>query len=145
MTVLLFLLFVVCLCAASVLGVFWYLMWQHSRKVAEENAKLLLQAEEATRQWKALVEREPAAAKRREEERSALLAEAQRQAELLVQEANERVQKITGEAYAVLRSRELHQRQITAIKNTIKGYGDAYLVPSHSVLDDLAEELRHLP
>ena len=29
------------------------------------------------------------------------------------------------------------------MKNIIKGYGDEYLIPNHSLLDDLAEEYNH--
>ena len=34
----------------------------------------------------------------------------------------------------------LYEKAARAMKNTVEGYGDAYLIPSHSLLDDLAEE-----
>ena len=34
-----------------------------------------------------------------------------------------------------------YERRITAIKNEIKGYGDEYIIPAHTLLDELAEDI----
>jgi cell division protein FtsL len=46
------------------------------------------------------------------------------------------IQDAEGEALKI-------KKTIQAIKNIINGYGNEYLIPSHSVLDDLAQEYNH--
>lgn len=74
-------------------------------------------------------------------------AEAQRQvaaaradANRIIDEANVKAREIAGDAMDALgRVREL-ERTASALKNVIEGYGDQYLIPTHSLLDELAEE-----
>jgi hypothetical protein len=70
----------------------------------------------------------------------ALLSQATRDAGRIVAEAEKRAQEIGGDAYTALRDKQLLEQAAAAMRNIIDGYGDRYVVPTHSVLDDLAVE-----
>ncbi|MGV8865098.1 MAG: DUF4041 domain-containing protein [Pseudomonas sp.] len=81
------------------------------------------------------------AAKSRIEQAEARLQTAIAEADKIVATANERAQEIAGDAFAAMgRAKELTDAA-QAMKNIIEGYGDAYIVPTYNLLDDLAEEL----
>lgn len=61
----------------------------------------------------------------------------------LTEAAEQRAQEIAGDAYRALQEKDALAETAKAMRNIIEGYGDAYLVPSHSVLDDLAMEFTH--
>jgi hypothetical protein len=58
----------------------------------------------------------------------------------IVRAAQAEAQRIAGTAYTALTEKEHLEQAARAIRNVIEGYGDRYVVPSRSVLDDLAEE-----
>ena len=55
-------------------------------------------------------------------------------------EAEKRAEQIGGDAYIALRDKQLLEQAAKAMRNVIEGYGDRYLVPTHSILDDFAEK-----
>ena len=61
----------------------------------------------------------------------------------IIQLAEEKAIEIAGSAYEAMKNAEEYQKTVTAMKNIIKGYGDEYLKPTFSLLDDLAEEFGH--
>lgn len=65
---------------------------------------------------------------------------ANKEAETVVANANKRAQEIAGAAFEAMQNAERFERAAKAMKNIIEGYGDQWVVPSRSVLDDLAEE-----
>lgn len=67
------------------------------------------------------------------------LAGATVEAGRIVENANARAEQIAGEALTALRKAEQLEEAAKAMKNIIEGYGDRYLVPTHGLLDDLAE------
>ena len=73
----------------------------------------------------------------------AILAHATRDAGRIVTDAETRAKQIGGDAYTALRDKETLERAIPSLWNTIEGYGDRYVIPTHSVLDDLAEGFSH--
>lgn len=73
---------------------------------------------------------------------SALASATERSAQIIA-EANQRAEQIAGKAFDVVRNAELYQKTAKAMKNIIEGYGDEYLVPAESLLDELAEEFSH--
>jgi hypothetical protein len=84
-------------------------------------------------------------------ERASRLAEAQRavadanmQAGMVVAEARKRAQDIAGEAYEAMTRAKEYAATAEAMKGVIKGYGDAYLVPTYLLLDDLASDFGHV-
>jgi hypothetical protein len=58
----------------------------------------------------------------------------------IMAEAEKRAEQIGGDAYRALREKELLEQAAEAMRNKIEGYGDRYLVPTHSVLDGLAAD-----
>jgi hypothetical protein len=82
-------------------------------------------------------------AKRLSEEAQAGLANASARSAQIITDANRRAEEIAGQAYDVLRNAELYERTAKAMKNIIEGYGDEYLKPAASLLDELAEEFGH--
>lgn len=67
-------------------------------------------------------------------------ADAQRTAAATIAKAQEEAQTIAGDALRAQSNVDSYRREAKALENVVDGYGDRYLVPSHSVLDDLAEE-----
>jgi F0F1-type ATP synthase membrane subunit b/b' len=74
------------------------------------------------------------------EQADARLDQATRDAGRMIAEAEKKAREISGEAYDALRDKQLLEHAAEAIRNVIEGYGDRYLVPTHSLLDELAVE-----
>jgi len=74
--------------------------------------------------------------------RAAMVNANERSAQIIA-DANKKAEEIAGKAYDVVRNADLYERAARAMKNIIEGYGDEYLKPSASLLDDLAEEFAH--
>ena len=82
------------------------------------------------------------------------LSEAKEKAEVIKNDAREeasnvidfaqaQAKEIAGDAYEAKEKADLYKKAIRAMRNTIDGYKDDYIIPNHSVLDDLAEEFSH--
>ena len=114
------------------------------REVAalSENAKRDAQALDA--QAKADVEQmriQAAHALKSTQERvDSMMKSANREAETVVANANKRAQEIAGDAFQAVQNAERFERAAKAMRNIIEGYGDQWVIPSRSLLDDLAEE-----
>jgi hypothetical protein len=67
----------------------------------------------------------------------------QGEAQAMINEAERHAKEIAGDAYAAIRDKEQLEEAIQSIENTIKGYGDKYIIPEHSLLDELAEGFEH--
>lgn len=72
-----------------------------------------------------------------------LLLNASREAARIVDKANQRAEEIAGEALAAARNATGLEKTIQALNNTINGYGDRYLEPSYTLLDELAADFGH--
>ncbi len=73
----------------------------------------------------------------------ALLAQATRDAGRIVTAAEAQAQQIGGDAYTALRDKQMLEQAVKAIHNVIEGYGDRYIIPTHSLLDELASDFGH--
>ncbi|SQH74254.1 conserved protein of unknown function, might be phage protein involved in DNA binding [Shewanella benthica] len=69
-----------------------------------------------------------------------LTNEAHEEANRIIELAKVQAQEIAGDAYDAKLKADSYESAIRAMKNTIEGYKDDYIIPNHSVLDDLAEE-----
>lgn len=65
------------------------------------------------------------------------------QAQRLIDEAQEKAAAIAGDALRARDKAELFERTATAMKNLIEGYGERYFVPTHTLLDDVADDFGH--
>lgn len=72
-----------------------------------------------------------------------ILEEANKQSIQINEEAHIKAEEIAGEAWAAKQNADQFEQTVKAMKNIIKGYGDEYLIPNRSLLDDLAEEYSH--
>ncbi|MBD8081652.1 DUF4041 domain-containing protein [Chryseobacterium caseinilyticum] len=97
---------------------------------AQENAR------ESRRNIKELTEK-----KQREIE--LLYENAVRESKRIINTAENKAESIGGDAYRSLREANEIVDRIQAMKNVIKGYGNEYLVPSYTLLDQLAEDFSH--
>lgn len=72
------------------------------------------------------------------------VSDARAQAALVIEEAHQRAREIGGNAYAAMeRAHELEATAV-AMKGLIDGYGDAYIVPTFSLIDELAGNFGHV-
>lgn len=105
------------------------------------------QAEEALTSANAKAEAQTAearaAAREAREKAQALLDSATLQAKTITDAARSRAEEIAGDAYKAMNNAALYEQTVKAMKNVIEGYGDAYIVPSQSLLDGLAEDFGH--
>lgn len=69
-----------------------------------------------------------------------ILQSANEQAERIILRAKEEAEKVAGDAYRALQKSEALAATIKAMENVIDGYGDQYIKPTFSLLDDLAEQ-----
>lgn len=106
---------------------------QRLQGMDSEIERVLLEG--TTRQLQIIAAGEAAAAKTVEDSR----AEASR----MIHDAQVRAKEIAGDALRVRDERKDNERLLKAIKNTIDGYGDEYLVPAQTILDELAEDWGH--
>lgn len=68
---------------------------------------------------------------------------ARHESERIIEFAHKSAQEIAGDAYEAKQKADIYEKAIRAMRNTIEGYKDEYIVPNHSVLDDLADEYTH--
>lgn len=97
---------------------------------AEKNAK------ESRRSIKELTEK-------KQREIKLLYENAVRESKRIIDNAENKAETIGGDAYRSLREADEITSRIQAMKNVIKGYGNEYLVPSYTLLDELAEDFGH--
>ncbi|MDC0707070.1 DUF4041 domain-containing protein [Stigmatella sp. ncwal1] len=69
-----------------------------------------------------------------------LIADAAQEAIAVVETAHQRAQEFEGKASLAAQNIEELKHTIEALKNVIEGYGNQYVVPTYSLLDELAEE-----
>lgn len=74
----------------------------------------------------------------RRQKAEALVSSATAQAVQIINEAKGRAEEIGGEAYRALQQADQLRETATALRNVIEGYGDQYLKPTFSLLDELA-------
>ena len=79
-------------------------------------------------------------AKRLKDEARTTLDSATQQAGTIVKTAEAKADEIAGSAYEAMQNAALYEQTVKAMKNVIEGYGERYMVPERSLLDDLADE-----
>jgi hypothetical protein len=61
----------------------------------------------------------------------------------IVAEAERRAEGIAGDAYIALRDKAALEAAVNALWNVAHGYGDRYVVPTRSLLDQMADDFGH--
>lgn len=104
--------------------------------VKQEAGRLYSEADAANLNAKAVLK----AAKEKAQE---LVDQGQSEADKTIESAKSRAQEIAGSALEAKEKADSYAAAIKAMKNTIEGYQDDYIIPNHTVLDDLADEYSH--
>ncbi|PTT23437.1 DUF4041 domain-containing protein [Chryseobacterium sp. HMWF028] len=105
-------------------------------RAGQELSEAQSQAREIRRNVKEITEK-----KTREIE--LLYENAVNEAKRIVENAEVRAESIGGDAYRSLREADQIADRIKAMKNVIEGYGNEYLIPTYTLLDELAEDFGH--
>lgn len=95
-------------------------------QASQEASKLRSQANEVLKEARERVE--------------SMVRSANTEAQAIIDSANKRATEIAGKALEAVQDAERFERTAKAMKNIIEGYGDQYVIPSQSLLDDLAKE-----
>ncbi len=111
--------------------------------VAQAEADAQILTGNAQQHYEQTIEAAKAEAKELTQDAKTALATATANAANTITEAHRRAEEIAGKAYDAVRNAELYEKTARSMKNIIKGYGDEYLQPAESLLDDLAEEFAH--
>ncbi len=106
---------------------------------SQSTASVAAAVEEATR----LVAEATAEAKQKRGEAEQMISRASLQAAKVIEDARTRAEEIGGDALRALEDADRLTATVAAMKNVIDGYGDSYMIPSHSLLDELAETYSH--
>jgi hypothetical protein len=118
------------------------------RDAAAEAAKIIHDAQQVSVQTAAQAEQALAETRREvKEKRDAIqqqLVQAGEQAAKIIDDAKKQAEVVAGDAYRALKEADSLKATVSGIKNVIEGYGDRYIVPTHSLLDDLAEGFSHM-
>jgi len=123
------------------------LLQQAQAKVQDAEARLkqaITDAEAVRTQilGKAKVERDQLLqqARSKVDQAESQLQQAVTDAARIVADAQVRAEQVAGDALAAMGKAKHYADAAQAMKNVVEGYGDAYIVPSYNLLDDLAEE-----
>jgi hypothetical protein len=81
--------------------------------------------------------------KQKRGEAEQMVSRASLQAAKVIEDARKRAEEIGGDALRALENADRLTATVAAMKNVVDGYGESYMVPSHSLLDDLAETYSH--
>ena len=73
----------------------------------------------------------------------ALLIQATRDAGRISEAAERRAEQVAGDAYVALRDKQVLEQAVEALWNVVQGYGDRYVIPTRSLLDELAADFGH--
>jgi Domain of unknown function (DUF4041) len=76
-------------------------------------------------------------------ESQAILDSVTAQAAKMIDAANKKAEEIAGSAYEAMKNAALYEQTVKSMKNVIEGYGDRYIIPEQSLMDDLAEDFSH--
>lgn len=101
-----------------------------------EAARILSEAKESRAKAKELVKTAEADAAER-------TVRVETESRRIIAQAEEKAKEIAGEAYEIKEKADEYSRTATAMRNIIEGYGDEWLKPTYSLLDELAEELSY--
>ncbi|MBM7114819.1 GIY-YIG nuclease family protein [Archangium primigenium] len=77
-------------------------------------------------------------------EADSILGKATHDARRILDEAHKSAERVAGNAYIALREKDSLEQAVRAIRNVIEGYGDRYVVPTRSLLDELSSDFGHL-
>lgn len=120
-----------------------YLLQKAQRDSLKMKAKAELELSDAQDQARDMRRNVKEQTEKRSREIELLYENAVNEAKRIVDNAEIRAESIGGDAYRSLREADQIAERIKAMKNVIKGYGNEYLIPTYTLLDELAEDFGH--
>lgn len=107
-----------------------------------KNLKDLANIEVASIKAAAQADKDAASKARSDAEAAAarIVSHAKDEAAQIVSKASEEAHKIAGDAYEAKQKAAEYEATVVALKNVISGYGDQWMKPTYSLLDELAED-----
>jgi predicted nuclease with TOPRIM domain len=75
-----------------------------------------------------------------QKESTTIISQANQQATEIVNTANANAKEIAGEAWVAKENAEFYEESLKALKRKIDGYGDEWIIPNSSLLDELADD-----
>lgn len=120
-----------------------YLLQKAQRDSLKMKAKAELELSDAQDQAREMRRNVKEQTEKRSREIELLYENAVNEAKRIVDNAEIRAESIGGDAYRSLREADQIAERIKAMKNVIKGYGNEYLIPTYTLLDELAEDFGH--
>ncbi len=119
------------------------LLTRAQREAADLRAAATAELQQAKAEGKDIRDQAGIRARTLQTQAEGVLLEATREAARIVATADQRAEEIAGEALTAARNAAGLEKTIQALKNVITGYGDQYLVPSYTILDELAADFGH--
>lgn len=154
---------IVFLALAIVFFILWFKEKKSAKSKSAQDAALLAEANQrldALSKYQSIIDVEAECANRRAttdaeiaslkataqsklDEATQIRTEAESNAKEIVSVAEEEAKRIAGSAVDAKKKAEEYQATVVALKNVINGYGDEWLKPTYSLLDELAEEFSY--
>ena len=114
-----------------------------SAKLTDASSRAAAQLAEASSTAQTVLTEAKQQAKTLREETQATFDRATLQAAQIVATAEKKAEETAGGAYEAMKNAALYEKMVRAMKHLIDGYGDEYIIPPHSMLDDLADDLQY--
>jgi|GEM_PF-3196257 len=111
-------------------------MENHTQQLLDEAEGVLAEADDTRKQSREKL-------KETKEISETIKSEARDEANKILDFAQLEAKRIAGDALEAKVKADSYEQAIRAMRNTIEGYKDDYIIPNHSVLDDLADEYSH--
>ncbi|CDT75941.1 Phage protein [Vibrio coralliirubri] len=112
-------------------------------EATEEATSIRFQAEGVFSEAEALRKETRQKLNEAKEKAETIKNDAREEANKVVSFAEIQAKEIAGDAYEAKTKADSYKKAIRAMRNTIDGYKDDYIIPNQSVLDDLAEEFSY--
>ncbi|MDM1555138.1 MULTISPECIES: DUF4041 domain-containing protein [Chryseobacterium] len=120
-----------------------YLLQKAQRDSLKVKARAELELSDAKDEAREMRKNVKELTEKRSREIELLYENAVNEARRIVDNAEVRAESIGGDAYRSLREADQIAERVKAMKNVIKGYGNEYLIPTYTLLDELAEDFGH--
>ncbi|MCS4304174.1 DUF4041 domain-containing protein [Chryseobacterium sp. BIGb0232] len=120
-----------------------YLLQKAQRDILKIKAQAELELSDAKDEAREMRKNVKELTEKRSREIELLYDNAVHESKRIVDNAEVRAESIGGDAYRSLREADQIADRIKAMKNVIKGYGNEYLIPTYTLLDELAEDFGH--
>lgn len=116
--------------------VVWFIHKGRMQRAEKENAELRAEQPKLQKQYETMFETA-------KQQIAVQLKDAELQRSSIIQNARVEAEEIRRSTQVMEEQADFYQQTVIAMKNIIAGYGDEYLVPTSTLLDDLAEEFSH--